>query len=723
MSKPEPKSDAQIQEKREKSEEQYRLLVENMTDLVVKIDTAGCFIYVSPSFCDLFGKSEQELLGKPNLPFIHEEDREAAARASARLHQPPYTCYLQHRAHTVLGLRWLAWSEKALFDENKRIIAVVGVGRDITERKIAKLELAESEERFKILTNQSPNMIFIHDRERIVYVNEKCVEIMGYSCEEFYAQDFDFFSLILPSDRKKVKHNFRAHLQNQEVDQIEYTILTKSGGRIAAILNTKLIDYKGGRAIMGIVTDISVQERAKEKIKVVQRQQAAILDNIPDMAWLKDTKGRYSAVNEAFVRICGRPANKIIGRSVSDLWPADMARKYQETYKKVLRSRKPLRMEEEIVDQEGRRFWVETIKSPVFNSDKELIGTAGISRDITESKHIQHMLRTSEEKYHSIFNGSRDAVFIADSDARFIEVNEAASDLTGYSREELIQSRIPDLHDDVDRHAYDQFFDRIMSGECLSSEAKMLRKDGTKIDVEFSNRRIVIGGLPFMHTTARDVSERKLAEEKIRISLREKEALLKEIHHRVKNNMQIISSLIRLQTRDLEDHKIRELSREMQARINSMALIHNQLYNSEELSRIDLGDYIASLGRHLMILYDNRSYDIRLEYELEKVNLDINRAIPCGLIANELISNCFKHAFPETYIKTKPEHFVPKITIALDPLASGAIRFKVSDNGIGFSDNRGLGLVLVGDLIKQIEGTLERKDVEGTSYEVCFYPE
>jgi len=160
--------------------------------------------------------------------------------------------------------------------------------------------------------------------------------------------------------------------------------------------------------------------------------------------------------------------------------------------------------------------------------------------------------------------------------------------------------------------------------------------------------------------------------------------------------------------------------RVMQSRINSMALIHNHFYQSDNVSSIDMGNYIHALGIHLLVLYRIESKKIDIEYDVKNIKMDINKAIPFGLIANELISNCFKHAFPDDFLKGKPEKYVPTISIDLKREESGPIHLRISDNGVGYSENQGLGLVLVNDLVGQIDGTLERKTDQGTLYEICF---
>jgi len=228
------------------------------------------------------------------------------------------------------------------------------------------------------------------------------------------------------------------------------------------------------------------------------------------------------------------------------------------------------------------------------------------------------------------------------------------------------------------------------------------------------------GGIPVaILSITRDITERKLAEEQIQKSLREKEILLKEIHHRVKNNLQIIMSLLNLQNSRISNDEIKNLFSQCTTRIKAMALIHEMLYNSKELSSIDLKDYASALANELKEIYNAATGSPELRFSMTSVLLNIDKAIPCGLIINELVSNSFKYAFPEKLDRNgiidislvENEHFVELV---------------VSDNGIGLpayidiNNCESLGLSLVIKLAKQLRGTLEIIRDSGTAFKIRF---
>ncbi|MBD2245360.1 hypothetical protein H6G26_17670 [Nostoc sp. FACHB-888] len=212
--------------------------------------------------------------------------------------------------------------------------------------------------------------------------------------------------------------------------------------------------------------------------------------------------------------------------------------------------------------------------------------------------------------------------------------------------------------------------------------------------------------------------ERRQAEEQIKASLQEKEVLLKEIHHRVKNNLQIISSLLNLQAEYLKDNQAIEVFKDSQNRIESMALIHEKLYQSQDLARINFADYIQDLVTNLFYSYNVNSSAITLKMNVEEVFLAIDAAIPCGLIINELISNSLKYAFPE---KQPGE-----ICIDFFSIEANSFTLTIGDNGVGFAQDfdfqatESLGLRLVKGLTHQLQGNIDFTINNGVKYKIIF---
>jgi PAS domain S-box-containing protein len=216
----------------------------------------------------------------------------------------------------------------------------------------------------------------------------------------------------------------------------------------------------------------------------------------------------------------------------------------------------------------------------------------------------------------------------------------------------------------------------------------------------------------------RDITQRKQAEDRLQSSLREKEVLLREVHHRVKNNLQVIQSLISLQTRRIKDEQAVEMCKESQRRIRAMALVHERLYQSTDLSRIEFADYLRSLIIHLFHSMLSDTNRIALTMDLEPVQLNINTAIPCGLIVNELVSNALKHAFPGEKSGS--------ITVSIHKAEDGEYRLGVTDNGIGLPpefeihESETMGMQIVGTLVSQLGGRLAIGRNGGADFQINF---
>ena len=253
-----------------------------------------------------------------------------------------------------------------------------------------------------------------------------------------------------------------------------------------------------------------------------------------------------------------------------------------------------------------------------------------------------------------------------------------------------------------------------------SIRAKKERAKEIKIkDQVFSLVIIPVPGTDYVHIYAHNITDQKLAEERIIRSLKEKEVLIKEIHHRVKNNMQVVSSLISLQARFIKDEQILRILKDNQNRLKTMALIHEKLYQSKDLSKINFGEYLKSLTTALFRTYRAETRKIYLKMEVSDIFFEVEQAIPCGLIINELVSNALKHAFPGQR--------TGEIRVSCRSTENGRIELTVRDNGIGISEAmdfevpESLGLQLVKMLAEdQLLGKVELDRSQGTKFQIRF---
>jgi PAS domain S-box-containing protein len=343
--------------------------------------------------------------------------------------------------------------------------------------------------------------------------------------------------------------------------------------------------------------------------------------------------------------------------------------------------------------------------------------------DITNRRKMEETLRENEERYSITLDAVNDGLWdwdVSSGDAFF---SPNYYKLLGYAPEEFTAHyktwRLLVHPDDIDP-AEKKIQESIKSNKGFEIDLRMKTKSSEWLWVSIRGKSVEkdsTGTSKRMVGTLSDITERVNAKKKIKESLEEKKMLLKEIHHRVKNNLMIISSLLNLQSSYIKDKESQDIFKESQNRARSMALIHERLYQSTDLKRIDFGDYIQSLSKDLFNTYISNSSLIALKINVENIFLDINTAIPLGLIVNELLTNSLKHAFPNGRKGEINVEFHKK---------GNQYEFAVKDNGIGFPKDTdykktdSLGLQIVTNLTNQIDGKIELNRKHGTEFKINF---
>lgn len=333
-------------------------------------------------------------------------------------------------------------------------------------------------------------------------------------------------------------------------------------------------------------------------------------------------------------------------------------------------------------------------------------------------------LRDSEERFRHTFEQAAIGVAHVTPDGTFLRVNRRFAEMTGYTSEELLGMNAQQLAHPEDRPDAAANVQRLVEGgeESFTSERRFIRKDGTSIwtDNTVSLLRGADGAPRYLIAMVAEATGRKRSEAAMKALLNEKDVLLREIHHRVKNNMQVVSSLLSLQALGLEDEKLRRVFQESQSRVRAMALIHETLYESEDLSRIELGPYISRVGDGLIGMYGAPTGRIALAVAAGEIALNIDDTVPCGLIINELLSNSLKYAFPDGR--------AGEVRIEATSTEDGEITLEVRDNGVGIPreiDIRRtatMGMRLVTGLVEnQLGGTIDVDRSAGTAFRIRFH--
>lgn len=458
------------------------------------------------------------------------------------------------------------------------------------------------------------------------------------------------------------------------------------------------------------------------------------LESAPDAIVVVNRAGRIVGINALTEEMFGYTREELIDQRVELLVPERFREQHEgdrDRYAQAPRTR-PMGLDRELwgLRKSGQEFLVQISLSPIEAEGGEALVTS-IIRDVTTQ-------RAAEARFRALLESAPDGIVVVDSSGTIVIVNSQTERLFGYTRQELIGQPIELLVPERfkgshvgDRTSYvaDPRLRPMGAGRALTGRTK----DGKEFPVEISLSPLVTDQGRLVMSIIRDITERRRAEEIIQTTLREKEslleiiqaslhekeALLKEIHHRVKNNLQVTSGLLRLQAAAIDDEHAREMFEETENRIRSMALVHEKLYQSTNLSRIDFGDYIRSLAELLLRGSAINPANVKLVVSGIDFFLSIETAVPSGLIVNELLSNALKHAFPGGRGGT--------INVHLGERPDGLMSVTVSDDGIGlptsfdFSRTETLGLQLVQGLVQQIDGEIsaEHRDA-GAAFNVIF---
>ncbi len=687
------------------SEARYRAIVEDQTELICRFLPDGRLTFVNQTYCRYFGKEREELIGYSFMPLIPEEDRHLPEQHIATLSPETPVVTYEHRVILASGdVRWQQWTDRAIYDEQGQVIEFASVGRDVTERR-----LAESQREAAL--------------EALRQLNEELEERVEKRTAELASANQELQMEI--AERKRAEDRLR-HTANRQT--LLYQVLRSVSGQleldaIARLTVNTIVAFTGWPHICFVVPN---EAGTHWVIRAADGELAAEV-------------GLTCPMSQGVIGRVLRTAQTQLVRDV----------RTDPDYK----GENPLLLSELTVPiRQGERILavlnLESDRPAAFGAEEvqlaeslaEAIALAlenarlfeATQVELAERRRIEAALRESEERYRLNFEHVTDIVYSIDREFQVLDVSPSVERHLGYRPQELIGRPFHELKliapDSMEAALRDAL--RVFGGERIASATyEFIAKDGTRKIGEVSGAPLIRDGqVPAIICVGRDITERVRAEEQIKASLGEKEVLLKEIHHRVKNNLQVISSLLNLQSRGLEDPATIEMFRDSQNRIRSMALIHEKLYRSQDLAQIDFAEYIRELTSFLFRSYSASTRGVTLKVHVDDTQLDIDSAVPCGLILNELISNALKHAFPlvapgaDTLARDKPY----EIRVEVKAGDSGQLTMSVGDNGIGFPEgldfrqSTSLGLQLVNTLVNQLNGTLELHRNDGTQFRIMF---
>jgi PAS domain S-box-containing protein len=751
------------------SEARFRAVVEHSHDGIIFLDRQRKVLYASPSYEQVNGMTPQELIGQSGIGFVHPDDREyTAVTFRDLLQQPGATILAEYRTrHKDGSWRWIETKATNLLDE-PHVQAVVLNSRDVTERKHAEEALRESAQRFRqMFDSHSAIMLLVDpDSGAIADANPAAAAFYGYARDALQHMAIDAINMLPPQEvaaarqliKSKQRYNwvFPHRLANGEIRTVE--------------VHSSPVDFGGQLLLFSIIQDVTERQRTEDKLRASEERFRSLYENTAIGIYRTTPQGRILMANPALVGMLGYETFEELAQR--DLTQAGYEPDSPRTdfQKRIEQEGKVTGVDSAWQRRDGTTFFVRESARLVLDENSQPLYYDGTVEDITERKRsdlrqeILHQVLRAVSGHLDLDLVARSAVetlvaltgyphvclvMLAEDGATWI-VRGAAGSLAAelgatYSTQQGVIGRALRtgetqwVRDVLDDPGYVRDVSAVAAPALRSEVVALLRRgdhllgalnvESDRVDA-FSEDDVALmqslaGVIALAWEQVRlyeeaqwEIGERKRAEEKVSATLEEKEALLREVHHRVKNNLQVIIALIRMQSKLVHDDGMQQFLKELSGQAHTMSLVYEQLYQSENLSRIAMKSYLQQLTSNVLKTF-GRGNAIQLHLDAP-VSLDVAEAMPCGLIVNELFTNILKYAFPPGFAGS------PAVAITLRQDGE-AYHLTVSDNGVGlphgydWQSHQTLGLRLV-DLwaTHQLGGTLDVTSEAGTTFAITF---
>ncbi len=620
------------------------------------------------------------------------------------------------------GLVWLWGSVCAIAASPSGHPRFSYIAEAITDRKQAEEALAHREEQLRL------TLEFTHigtwdwniPTDDVIW-NDNHFRLMGLEFQETTALYHVWRNAIHPDDVERVEQMLLTALAQHTDYEAEYRVVYPDGTLRWLVGKGRGVYDQAGAPLrmLGVILDVSDRKWIEEALQASESRYRAIIQDQTELIARFAPDSTVLFINDAYCHYFGIARDDVLGKSYNPvIYEGDRDRVAQLV--QTINAQNPtLIIENRVIDSRGQVRWTQWVNRLLCDPHGKILEFQAVGRDITDLKQAEQALRRSEERLQLALEASGDGIWDWNIITNEIYYSPQYFQMLGYEVDELphtTQTWYQLVHPE----------DLVWVNELL---AKHLQDSSVRYEFDYRLRTKAGGwqwvadygkvvardeqGQPLrMIGTHRDVSDRKQAEERIADSLKEKEVLLKEIHHRVKNNLGIVSSLLQMQIRRSHDPHTAAILQDSQNRIMSISLVHEKLYRSEDLARVDCDRYIRDLITYLLASYNTSANQIQFTVEVENSYLDVETVIPCGLIINELVSNALKHAFPDNRRGAIQVRFTQSSPPS-DPAKTLRSALVIKDDGIGLpadfdiKKTQTLGLTLVQGLAKQIGATIE----------------
>lgn len=553
--------------------------------------------------------------------------------------------------------------------------------------------------------------------------NAGAEKLFGYMAEEAVGQSI---AILIPPDYADELTQILEQIKRGEaIERYKTVRVRKDGQRIDIAATISPVKDATGRVIGAakIARNISDLQQIEASLKQSEARYRAIIEDQTELIVRFQPNGILTFVNDAYCRYFGMKWEELVGHRYEPVVFAEDLEKVAQQVQLMTLENPTVTIENRVVVG-GEVRWTQWANRAFFDEQGNLCEFQAVGRDIHKLKQAEEALEQSNRHFRAIFNTMFQFIGLLAPEGILLEANQTALDFGGLTREEVInqpfwEARWWSISSETQAQLKAAIA-QAATGQFIRYEVDVSGTGDTVATIDFSLKPIhdETGKVVLLIPEGRDISEQKRTAEQVKASLKEKEVLLKEIHHRVKNNLGVVDGLLQMQARRSQNSEVIEALTESQNRIASIALVHEKLYDSNNLANIDFVQYISDLTAHLFDSYNTHLNQVKLTTQVNAILLDIDTAIPCGLIINELVSNALKYAFPNTRMG--------EIHVTFQQNQDQTLTLTVADNGIGLPEDftlkqtKTLGINLVKGLVRQIRGTLEIKNKPGTTAIITF---
>ncbi len=690
----------------------HRAILEAQDELIALSDATGRLVYVNHAYathCDL---TPDEMVGQNLYDHVHASDLPTVRSLLQALHAGGGPISSVNRILSGERTRWVRWTNKLLRDDGAEPL-MLSVGHDVTEQRAAEQALADAEQRRRRLYEATPALMHSIDADgHLLDVSDAWLQHFGYTREDVQGRrSIDFLSP--DSLRRAQAEVVPMFFRDGRVDNIEYQFVHKDGHFVDVLISAVLEYHADGTPArsLAVMQDISERKRLAAELDRTHAHLDAIVNNVPATLgyWGRDGSTRFA--NRGFQASLGLPLAQIVGQRLQDIYADADPLAYAAMAPHVDAVLRGERQEFElgILTTDGLRQFGMTLV-PDQSNPSQVSGFYGLGYDITGRKSLELRLSESEMRYRALFDhlGSGFALHevVVDGDGMPVDytvlaMNGVYAAMMSLDRTQAIGARATELAPgfDGERDVWIRRFGEVaLKGVPYQGEH---RSGAPARWVEVVAYQPAPGQFALL---VQDISQRKAAEAQLKHALAEKDTLLKEVYHRVKNNLQVVQSLLALQRRSVPDGPARVALDDSVQRVRAIALVHEKLYQAGNLASVSLPEYTRDLLLQIGEVAGARQRHIALRSDVAVLQSALDGAIPFGLLVAELVGNAFKHGFSG---RTEGE-----IGVTLTPGAQGAV-LSISDDGVGLPADfqldatRTMGLQLAASLARQLGGELQ----------------